>query len=195
MLAFWFRMKYPFLSTGALASSAPIFQFPQTYDCKGYFEQVTKDFAGYSGECSESIRRSWPAIRQMLETPDGRQWLTKTFRLCDLLEEKDGDVFVNWIKNCYGVLAMIDYPNEAALFVAKALPPYPIGEVCRFLNNPRAPPKSLLDQIYRGVTFFYNITGDKKCNNINEEEDDQSMSAWEYQVIYFILINLILELF
>ena len=44
MLAFWFRLKYPHIAVGALASSAPILYFDDITPEDGYFSIVTKDF-------------------------------------------------------------------------------------------------------------------------------------------------------
>lgn len=44
VLASWFRLKYPHLAFGALASSAPILYFDGITPQDGYFSVVTKDF-------------------------------------------------------------------------------------------------------------------------------------------------------
>ena len=118
----------------------------------------------------------------MLSTSNGRRFLTKTFRLCEELEEKDSDQFVKWNKECWGTLAMIDYPNAANFL--KSLPEYPIMEVCKRLKNPNVAPRRLMAQIYYGLSVYYNFTGDRKCNNISEELEAEDMLAWEYQVSY-----------
>lgn len=43
----------------------------------------------------------------------GRDWITKTFRLCTPLKNsKDIGTFKSWLVDVYGYLAMIDYPYE-----------------------------------------------------------------------------------
>jgi lysosomal Pro-X carboxypeptidase len=44
VLASWFRLKYPHVAIGALASSAPILYFDDITPQDGYFSIVTKDF-------------------------------------------------------------------------------------------------------------------------------------------------------
>ncbi|KAF3648650.1 putative lysosomal Pro-X carboxypeptidase-like [Capsicum annuum] len=44
MLASWFRMKYPHIALGALASSAPILYFDNITPQNGYYSIVSKDF-------------------------------------------------------------------------------------------------------------------------------------------------------
>lgn len=60
MLAAWFRMKYPHLITGAIASSAPFAQFD--IDCGSFYSIVTKVFTVDQGNCSENIRKSWDIL-------------------------------------------------------------------------------------------------------------------------------------
>ena len=44
VLASWFRLKYPHVALGALASSAPILYFDDITPENGYYSIVTKDF-------------------------------------------------------------------------------------------------------------------------------------------------------
>ena len=44
VLASWFRLKYPHIALGALASSAPILYFDDITPQNGYYSIVTKDF-------------------------------------------------------------------------------------------------------------------------------------------------------
>ena len=44
VLASWFRLKYPHVALGALASSAPILYFDAITPQNGYLSIVTKDF-------------------------------------------------------------------------------------------------------------------------------------------------------
>lgn len=44
VLASWFRLKYPHIALGALASSAPILYFDDITPQNGYHSIVTKDF-------------------------------------------------------------------------------------------------------------------------------------------------------
>lgn len=44
VLASWFRLKYPHVALGALASSAPILYFDNITPSNGYYSVVTRDF-------------------------------------------------------------------------------------------------------------------------------------------------------
>ena len=130
MMAAWFRMKYPHLIEGSLAASAPILQFPGIYDCNQYYQIITRDFENYNKSCSESIRNSWPALRRIGNSSEGRQWLHETFHLCEdepINSEDDLNNFILWISSTYDNLAMTDYPNPAEFL--SPLPAYPM-KVC-----------------------------------------------------------------
>ncbi|PON71206.1 Peptidase S [Trema orientale] len=62
MLASWFRLKYPHITIGALASSAPILYFDNITPQNGYDVIVTKDFRETSESCYNTIRQSWSEI-------------------------------------------------------------------------------------------------------------------------------------
>lgn len=61
MLAAWFRMKYPHLVKGAIASSAPILQF--ITECSRFNTIVSSVFTVGQGQCSENIRNTWNLLK------------------------------------------------------------------------------------------------------------------------------------
>lgn len=44
VLAAWFRLKYPHIAIGALASSAPILQFDKITPWTSFYDGVSQDF-------------------------------------------------------------------------------------------------------------------------------------------------------
>lgn len=61
LLSAWFRMKYPHLTTGAIASSAPMLQF--TTDCQIFRQLTTAVFTTAHENCSRNIKKAWPIIK------------------------------------------------------------------------------------------------------------------------------------
>lgn len=58
----------PFMYFRALASSAPIWQFPGMVPCGDFYKIVTQDFAKSGYNCDTNIRRSWKAINNLSST-------------------------------------------------------------------------------------------------------------------------------
>lgn len=52
----------------ALASSAPIWQFPGMVPCGDFYKIVTWDFARSGSDCDKNIRMSWKAIENVSST-------------------------------------------------------------------------------------------------------------------------------
>lgn len=64
MLAAWMRLKYPGSVQGALASSAPIFQFPGLTKCSKFNEILVSVFrSSYNDSCVRNIKKTWKEIR------------------------------------------------------------------------------------------------------------------------------------
>lgn len=59
MLAAWMRFKYPSMVHGAIASSAPIWQFDGLVPCNAYNKIVTRVYR----DCSVIIKNSWKHLR------------------------------------------------------------------------------------------------------------------------------------
>ncbi|NXR06695.1 PCP carboxypeptidase, partial [Semnornis frantzii] len=125
MLAAWFRMKYPHVVVGALAASAPIWQFGDLVPCGRFFSVVTNNYKMGGMGCAESIRKSWNAINHLATTDAGLQWLSSTFRLCSPLKSlQDAAVLKNWLSETWINLAMVNYPYKADFL--QPLPAWPV---------------------------------------------------------------------
>nr|XP_048697125.1 lysosomal Pro-X carboxypeptidase isoform X2 [Caretta caretta] len=125
MLAAWFRMKYPHVVVGALAASAPIWQFEDLVPCGTFYTIVTNDFKKSGQRCSESILNSWGAINRVSSTDEGLKWLSSAFHLCSPLKSKqDVAVLKAWLSETWVNLAMVNYPYKADFL--QPLPAWPI---------------------------------------------------------------------
>ncbi|XP_069495981.1 lysosomal Pro-X carboxypeptidase [Ambystoma mexicanum] len=181
MLAAWLRMKYPDVVVGALAASAPIWQFEDLVPCDAFYDIVTNDFHKSGEGCSESVSKSWNAINNLSAKAYGRQWLSKTFHLCSPLQNKEDVLYFKaWLGETWVNLAMVNYPYEADFL--QPLPAWPIQVVCKFLNDPSLDDKALLKNIFKAVNVYYNYTGNTQCLNISQAATvSLGDRGWSYQ--------------
>ncbi|KAM4566128.1 lysosomal Pro-X carboxypeptidase [Odontesthes bonariensis] len=182
MLAAWFRMKYPNVVVGALASSAPIWQFPGMVPCGDFYKTVTQDFARSGSNCDGNIRRSWKAINNVSSTASGLQWLSEEFNLCAPLKTKiDAIFFKSWLQETWVNLAMVDYPYEANFL--QPLPPWPIQVVCKYLGfDSSVSDYQLLHGVSQAAKVYYNYTGSSPCLNTSQTATSSlGELGWTYQ--------------
>ncbi|CAH1785135.1 unnamed protein product [Owenia fusiformis] len=181
MLAAWIRMKYPALVDGALAASAPIWQFTGITSCGVFDEIVTRDFTKTGEYCSQNIKNSWSVIDQIGSTQPGREQISNTFHLCKKLSSV-GDVnsFKAWLSETWVNLAMVDYPY-AASFLAP-LPAWPVKVTCSNLNEKITSDRILLQQLYKAVGVYYNYTGQAQClDTTSQGSKSLGDYGWDWQ--------------
>jgi len=83
-LAAWFRLKYPFIATAAVASSAPVLA---ELDMTQYLDVVGLSLTKMSGiECDANIHLATYQIQGLLQTPSGKESLSKIFKTCDPID-------------------------------------------------------------------------------------------------------------
>ncbi|CAO2830295.1 unnamed protein product [Amaranthus hypochondriacus] len=174
MLAAWMRLKYPHLTAGALASSAPILQFEDIVPPETFYNIVSNDFRRESTSCFDTIKKSWDELESVGENVDGLSQLAKTFRLCG--ELKTTQDLSDWLSSAYSYLAMVDYPYPSDFLMP--LPGHPIREVCRRMDS-AADGTSILDRIFYGVSVYYNYSGTVECFKL--DDDPHGMSGWQWQ--------------
>nr|GMD24117.1 lysosomal Pro-X carboxypeptidase-like [Ipomoea batatas] len=168
MLASWFRLKYPHVALGALASSAPILYFDNITPENGYYSLVTKDFKEVSENCYQTIRKSWSIIDKIASKPNGLSILSKKFKICKGL--KSSDELKNYLDSTYCTAAQYDRP-----------PKYPVTEVCGGIDS--APKGTdILDRIHAGVV---GLEGNRTCYDphVYSPPTSETNIGWTWQLL------------
>ncbi|KAI3683579.1 hypothetical protein L1987_84087 [Smallanthus sonchifolius] len=162
MLASWFRLKYPHIVYGSLASSAPILYFLGLTPENGYAVVVSKDFNSTSTSCYNTIRESWFEIDRVAAQPDGLSILSKTFNTCLPLNTTQD--LKNRIKLRYKLMAQYDKPSDNYLLTF-------CNATDRAVEN-----TYILDKIMAGFNAIYG----KRCMYIYDF-GLQNYSGWDWQ--------------
>ncbi|OMO90327.1 Peptidase S28 [Corchorus olitorius] len=164
MLASWFRLKYPHIAIGALASSAPILYFDDITPQNGYYVTATKDFRETSENCYNTIRQSWFEIDKVALQQNGLMELSNIFNSCMPLYSSEE--LKNYLSFVY--LFSAQYDN----------PPYNlVSHICNGIDE--APEGTdILGKVAIGLnaSFF----GGRSCNNVIEVKPN-NRSAWYWQ--------------
>ncbi|PNT18763.1 hypothetical protein POPTR_009G002200v4 [Populus trichocarpa] len=164
MLASWFRLKYPHIALGALASSAPVLYFDDITPQYGYYALVSKDFRGASETCYQTIRESWEEIDEVASKPDGLSILSKKFKTCNPLT--DASELKNHLDSMYANAAQYNKP-----------PTYPVNKVCGGIDGCGFG-DDLLGRVFGGLVAY---KGNRSCY-VNEPTNQSETSVgWRWQ--------------
>lgn len=163
-LASWFRLKYPHVALGALASSAPILYFDDITPQDGYYSIVTKDFREASETCYQTIRDSWPEIDRVASQPDGLSILSKKFRTCNPL--KKTSELKDYLDSLYTQTAQYNHP-----------PKYPVTVVCGGIDG-GALGSDILSKIFAGVVAY---RGNRTCYVNAPTNESETAVGWRWQ--------------
>ncbi|KAF5195121.1 Lysosomal pro-x carboxypeptidase [Thalictrum thalictroides] len=167
MLATWFRLKYPHIALGALASSAPILYFDDITPQNGYHVIVTKDYKEASESCYNTIRESWSEIDKVGADPGGLNLLSQRFNTCKPLDS------TKELKDNLGLLYVIVAQYDAP-------PDYPVTKICDAIDElPEG--ADILSRISAGFAAALNITfRETGCKNVVDLKPSK-MSRWQWQ--------------
>lgn len=169
MLAAWFRMRYPHVTVGSIASSAPILQIPGIMDPKAYNGIITNDFRQANPQAPQVIYNAFQTMISLGNSQAGRDTIQQSMNICNKLETQD-DVWsaVYYLQGALGFMAMADYPYPASFL--GPMPAWPVKVASAGLNNPNAPAPALLAQVAAGpLAIFYNYTGQAgACYNLTQ---------------------------
>ena len=152
MLAAWARMKYPATFHGAIAASAPIWGFPNdNVQLDGSQIPVTRSASAAGGAtdtCKNNILASWPIMRELGKTQQGRDLLASAFQLCPtssgtspLPTPQSVENLIQYGHNPWFELAEGDYPfssdyiTYAVANTPTPLPAWPVRVACKSVSN------------------------------------------------------------
>ncbi|XP_059663365.1 uncharacterized protein LOC132309028 [Cornus florida] len=179
MLASWFRLKYPHIALGALASSAPILNFDGISPENTFPVGVTKDFKEASESCYQAIRNSWFEIDNVASQQNGLSILSQRFKTCSPLGYSYE--LKNYLEDMYSKAAQYDGP-----------PTYPVTQICSGIDG--APEGTdILGRIFAGViarigntTCYINDIGNPTSQTSGDtngpQTTDETGVGWGWQV-------------
>ncbi|XP_071713122.1 uncharacterized protein [Rutidosis leptorrhynchoides] len=182
-LAAWFRLKYPHIAIGALASSAPILQFitpPDSFDAA-----VSKDYKDVSLNCYNVIRGCWDELDSYSNNTHSLLELTDTFKSCKIV----GSTYYvgSWLNAAFIYTAMANYPTKANLL--KPLPAYPVQEMCKIIDEyPKGASK--LNRAFAAASLYYNYSGTQTCFDLEDESYIEGIRGWDWQTCTEMIIPL-----
>ncbi|XP_073002945.1 uncharacterized protein [Typha latifolia] len=176
MLAAWFRLKYPHVAIGALASSAPILQFDYITPWSSFYDGVSQDYKDESSNCFEVIKESWDELIAKGADKKGLLELSKTFRACKPVSSVYS--FRDWLWTAFVYTAMVDYPTQANFLMP--LPAYPVKEMCKTIDGfPQG--VDTINKVFAAASLYYNYSGDKQCFEIENGADPHGLHGWDWQ--------------
>lgn len=164
MLAAWMRSKYPHLVDAALASGGPFNMPPGLAPCSTYSEAVTKAYRAESQACAEAIRQSWHDMERLASTVSGCKLLRKKFNTCQPLHPDNYTTFRDTVRDTYGVLAMVNYPDQADL--VGSLPASPVKVVCEYFMNAPRTKLGLIDAAAEAMKMFTAGNSSRQCLDV-----------------------------
>ncbi|KAF1883193.1 hypothetical protein Lal_00003377 [Lupinus albus] len=171
MLATWFRLKYPHLTIGALASSAPILYFDYITSPNSYYDIVTRDFRETSETCYETIRKSWSEIDRVASQPNGLSILSQIFNTCNPLNNSSD--LKNYLYSVYTSAAQYSRP-----------PRYRVTVICGGIDGASSE-NDILSKIGAGLVAY---RGDKTCTVDSTTNVSETNMNWKWQTCSEIVI-------
>ncbi|OMJ89196.1 hypothetical protein SteCoe_8670 [Stentor coeruleus] len=184
MLAAWFRMKFPHLVAGSIASSAPIFHFNGTVDPNEFNQLVTQHFSEVGGPgCPAVIRTAFQYLEMMRYNSSYYYNLEQWFNTCEEIITSD-DVYsiMNWLYNAFSYLAMTDYTSPSNFL--QVLPAYPVSLACGNITEvvDLTDYAHVFEYVAKGANVYYNSSGTQQCNELNLTVTEGSLGdeGWDF---------------
>eukprot|EP00198_Chlamydomonas_reinhardtii_P013425 XP_001702762.1 predicted protein [Chlamydomonas reinhardtii] len=163
MLAAWMRLKYPHVLDGAIAASAPIWNFlgeVPAFDAGSFAKGVTYDaseLAGSAPACVDNVKATWDVMASYGNDDAGRG----------------------------GAMGNFPYPSSYITNGHGQLPAFPVRAACEPLaGGDDWVDADLLDAMAAAVGVFYNHTGDLECFDPfagTDPDSDHDANWWDYQ--------------
>ncbi|KAJ6641397.1 Thymus-specific serine protease [Pseudolycoriella hygida] len=110
-LAVWFRARYPHLSAGVWASSAPL---PSVVDFDQFKVATGAAFRTVGGDsCYNALEAGFGRMHELFDAGEF-DILTETFHLCDPLEPEDAAHFFSLMAEIYAILPQFEFEEFIA---------------------------------------------------------------------------------
>ncbi|KAJ6857383.1 hypothetical protein NC651_038934 [Populus alba x Populus x berolinensis] len=209
VLAAWFRLKYPHIAIGALASSAPILQFDDITPWSSFYDAVSQDFKEASLNCYEVIKGSWAElealsaqkedsafdtsmVRQNLDLSFGRED-NPTSYLFNLIYQNNNELSRTFraCQDLHSLDSVWEWLWSAFVYTAMVnyptdanfmmpLPAYPVQAMCKIIDGfPSGASK--ITRVFAAASLYYNYSRAEKCFKLEHEPDAHGLHGWDWQ--------------
>mmetsp|Transcript_13113 Transcript_13113/g.15640 ORF Transcript_13113/g.15640 Transcript_13113/m.15640 type:complete len:330 (-) Transcript_13113:121-1110(-) len=203
MLAAWHRLKYPHLSTGAIASGAPIDFYPGTEIQTSFYNAFIATFQDYGGitDCGIQLDNALKIVSNSsisdLEAagvlPCGGFDVSNTNNIVEQ--------FTFYAAGAVSSLAMVDYPYPCGFM--SPLPANPVQYACELLSGSDDSDVDVIRSLLQVVLFYVNGTKDLPCLDLDSElvghsnsqmkkkpqSTDLGVISWNYQACTELLME------
>ncbi|KAJ9184531.1 hypothetical protein P3X46_004245 [Hevea brasiliensis] len=176
MLAAWFRLKYPHVAIGALASSAPILGFVNLTSPYSFSKIITQDFRSESENCYKVLKGSWQQIEDTASQNGGLEKLRNSFKICK--NYISGGALEGWLSTAWVYTAMTDYPTPSNFL--NPMPAYPVKQMCKAIDDPTTG-NDTFAKLYGAANVYYNYTGTATCFDLDDDSDTHGLGGWGWQ--------------
>lgn len=185
-MAAWFRLLYPHITVGAIASSAPLKAETNFF---GYMEVVADSIesmaAGNSGAaCNAAIEAAAKTIANLLESPTGMQQLSADFKTCAPLNSTaDASILLSDLMG--NIQGTVQYNNEHNGVMN-------ISDICAVMVDPADEDNANAYSRFVTLSSMYRDMNGVSCEDaswadtvayLSAEEKDPNNNArpWTYQ--------------
>ncbi|XP_042240092.1 putative serine protease K12H4.7 [Homarus americanus] len=187
-LAVWFRLKYPHLVHGSVATSAPV---EAVINFKEYLEVVRDSLATVSEDCNTQIKEAHQQLDLLLLDQTGWDTITTEFRLCSRLDGKTADD----VSNLFSYLAanveyVVQYNKDNRAFEGVKGTNITVDTICDIMMNGEGDPidryaeaNSLILDEYGELCLDHTYDAMIKQLQVTSWGDDEAMAGrlWVYQ--------------
>jgi len=126
-LAAYMRIRYPNLVEGALSASAPLYWITGEGDSHGFWKSVTDTFSASAEGCKQTVIDGFQQLQSKADSGNYDE-ISNIFNTCQQITKENYTHLLEWIRNAFTILAMMNYPYPTN-FLAP-LPGHPVKEAC-----------------------------------------------------------------
>eukprot|EP00747_Dinoflagellata_sp_TGD_P061015 gnl/TRDRNA2_/TRDRNA2_152328_c1_seq1.p1 gnl/TRDRNA2_/TRDRNA2_152328_c1~~gnl/TRDRNA2_/TRDRNA2_152328_c1_seq1.p1 ORF type:complete len:417 (+),score=62.22 gnl/TRDRNA2_/TRDRNA2_152328_c1_seq1:36-1253(+) len=196
MLAAWHRLRYPWLSVGAMTGGAPVDFYPGEGRQALFWNATLHTFRKYGSEvCADEVAEGVKILARSGATVSGRQSMGRIFSTCHPLSSQHAArKLLRFLLGAVASLAMIDYPYPCN-FVTP-LPANPLKYACASAGSALARLRAILDTYLNstGAVPCYDVDGDLGPSSVNRLDapfrmSTISMAPWNYQACTELILE------
>ena len=189
MLSAYFRIKFPHLVDGAIASSAPVLEYLDMPGL-GLMHTTTQVYFDISPNCAFDILDGFNILDNFVQNEYTWPGLQEIFNTCGPITEQAQVLAIeDWITNALETYVQYNYPYPA--IVQYYLPGWPANVTCSIIAIYNKPVRNMWETVQglaAAAFLLYNNSGSEPCFNPWAQSNDPDSVAWTYQTCSELLM-------